>query len=110
MSKPASGQRGQWTGRLGFTLAAAGSAVGLGNPWKFPYIAMENHGGAFVLIYLAAVILVGAPIMVAEILMGRRAEKDPVGSFRALSAGKRSAGLWPGVGVLGVITGFVILS
>lgn len=110
MSQQGSGQRGQWTGRLGFTLAAAGSAIGLGNLWKFPYITMENHGGAFVLIYIAAVILVGAPIMVAEILMGRRAEKDPVGTFRALAAGKRLGSLWPGVGVLGVITGFVILS
>ena len=103
-------QRGQWSSRLGFILAAAGGAVGLGNLWKFPYITLENHGGAFVLVYLAAVILVGAPIMVAEILLGRRAEKDPVGSFRVLAAGRRGAGLWPGVGVLGVITGFVILS
>ncbi len=110
MNQPSQGPRGQWSSRLGFILAASGGAVGLGNLWKFPYIALENQGGAFVLIYIAAVILVGAPIMIAEILLGRRAEKDPVGTFRILSAGKRGAGLWPGVGVLGVITGFVILS
>ncbi len=103
-------QRGQWSGRLGFVLAAAGSAVGLGNLWKFPYITLENDGGAFVLVYIAAVILVGVPIMMAEILLGRRAQKDPVGTFRTLSAGKPGEKLWPGVGVLGVITGFVILS
>ena len=103
-------QRGQWSGRMGFILAAAGSAVGLGNLWKFPYIALENKGGAFVLVYIAAVILVGVPIMVAEILLGRRGQKDPVGSFRVQAEGKPGAGLWPGVGILGVITGFVILS
>jgi NSS family neurotransmitter:Na+ symporter len=110
MNQEPSARRGQWSGRLGFVLAAAGGAVGLGNLWKFPYITLENQGGAFVLIYIAAVILVGAPIMLAEVLMGRRAEKDPVGTFRLLAAGKRGARLWPGVGVLGLITGFVILS
>jgi NSS family neurotransmitter:Na+ symporter len=65
-------QRAQWSGRLGFVLAAAGSAIGLGNLWKFPYITFENNGGAFVLVYLAAIAVVGVPIMVAEILLGRR--------------------------------------
>jgi len=103
-------QRGQWSGRLGFILAASGSAVGLGNLWKFPYITHENGGGAFVLVYLFAILLVGAPIMAAESLLGRRAKKDPVGTFRVLAEGRRGARLWPGVGILGVITGFVILS
>jgi len=103
-------QRGQWSGRLGFILAAAGSAVGLGNLWKFPYIAWENDGGAFVLVYIIAVALVGIPIMIAETLLGRRGKKDPIGTFRALAEGKRGARLWPGVGVLGVITGVIILS
>jgi len=58
-------QRAQWSGRLGFVLAAAGSAIGLGNLWKFPYITFENNGGAFVLVYLAAIAIVGVPIMVA---------------------------------------------
>ncbi len=103
-------KRGQWSGRMGFVLAAAGSAVGLGNLWKFPYIALENKGGAFVLVYIAAIVLVGLPIMVAEIFLGRRGQKDPVGSFRVQAEGKPGARLWPGVGILGVITGFVILS
>ncbi len=102
--------RGTWSGRLGFVLAAAGSAVGLGNLWKFPYITYENGGGAFVLVYLAAIVMVGLPVMMAEVLLGRRTQRNPVGAFRILSQGKRGHRLWPGVGVLGVISGFVILS
>ncbi|MFO7641609.1 MAG: sodium-dependent transporter, partial [Candidatus Competibacteraceae bacterium] len=68
---PAETLRGNWSGRIGFVLAAAGSAVGLGNLWKFPYMAYENNGGAFVLIYVVAVLLVGIPIMAAEVLLGR---------------------------------------
>jgi neurotransmitter:Na+ symporter, NSS family len=103
-------QRGQWSGKMGFILAAAGSAVGLGNLWKFPYITLENDGGAFVLVYIAAIILVGMPIMAAEILLGRSTQKDPVGAFRLLSKNKPGGKLWTGVGMLGIVTGFVILS
>ncbi len=103
-------ERAQWTGRLGFVLAAAGSAIGLGNLWKFPYITYENHGGAFVLVYLAAIAVVGVPIMVAEIVMGRRSQRNAVGAFRVLGQGKPGGRLWLGVGFLGVMTGFVILS
>jgi NSS family neurotransmitter:Na+ symporter len=103
-------QRGQWSGRLGFILAAAGSAVGLGNLWKFPYIAYENHGGAFVIVYIAAVALVGLPIMAAEIVLGRRSQLNPVGAFRLLGKDRPGGSLWTGTGVLGVIAGFVILS
>ncbi|MFO7653786.1 MAG: sodium-dependent transporter [Candidatus Krumholzibacteriia bacterium] len=102
--------RGQWSGRLGFILAAAGSAIGLGNLWKFPYMAHSNEGGAFVLTYILAVVFVGVPIMMAEVLMGRRAQSDPVGTFRKLSAGRRGGRAWMGVGFLGVAAGFVILS
>jgi len=103
-------ERAQWTGRLGFVLAAAGSAIGLGNLWKFPYITYENNGGAFVLVYLAAIAVVGVPIMVAEIVLGRRSQKNAVGAFRVLGLGKPGGRLWTGVGFLGVMTGFVILS
>jgi NSS family neurotransmitter:Na+ symporter len=103
-------QRAQWSGRLGFVLAAAGSAIGLGNLWKFPYITFENNGGAFVLVYLAAIAVVGVPIMVAEILLGRRSQRNPVGSFRVLAQDKPGGKTWQGVGFLGVMTGFVILS
>ena len=101
------GQRAQWGSRLGFVLAAAGSAVGLGNIWKFPYITGENGGGLFVLIYLVCIGLVGIPIMMAEILIGRAAQAQPVVAFERLQ-GRRTP--WAAVGWLGVIAGFVILS
>jgi NSS family neurotransmitter:Na+ symporter len=100
-------RREHWSGRLAFILAATGSAVGLGNIWKFPYITGMNGGGWFVLIYLACVLTVALPIMVAEILIGRSTQKSPVMAFRKLG-GER--GLWQGVGWLGVAAAFVILS
>ena len=105
--------RGSFAGRLGFVLAAAGSAVGLGNLWKFPYLTYRHGGGsegsgagAFVLIYLAAVLLIGAPVMLAEIFLGKKTGLNPVGAFRSL----RPKGGWKFVGGLGVATGFVLLS
>jgi NSS family neurotransmitter:Na+ symporter len=103
-------QRAQWSGHLGFILAAAGSAIGLGNLWKFPYITFENNGGAFVLVYLAAIAVVGVPIMVAEVLLGRKSQRNAVGAFRVLAQGKPGGRAWHGVGFLGVMTGFIILS
>ena len=97
--------RGHWGSRFGFVLAAAGSAVGLGNIWKFPYITGVNGGGAFVLVYLACVVLVGLPVMIAEILMGRATQKSPVGALKELGGG-----LWVAFGWLGVAAAFVILS
>lgn len=102
-----SDNREHWGSRLGFILAAAGSAVGLGNIWKFPYITGENGGGLFVLIYLVCIAIVGIPIMMAEIMIGRSTQKSPVGAFSAL-AGEESG--WKMVGTLGVLSGFVILS
>ncbi len=98
--------RAQWGSRIGFILAAAGSAVGLGNMWKFPYITGENGGGAFVLVYLASILLVGLPIMIGEILLGRTSQRSTVGAFRKLAPGTA----WAGVGWLGVAAGIVILS
>lgn len=77
-----------WSSRLGFVLAATGSAVGLGNIWKFPYIAGENGGGAFVLIYLLCVMIIGVPVMMAEALIGRRGGQSPVHSYAVLAAAK----------------------
>jgi len=99
--------RGQWASRLGFVLAAAGSAVGLGNIWKFPYMTGRNGGGAFVVIYLLCILLVGLPIMMAEFLIGRHGQRDAVGSFRSL-AGERSP--WQLVGWAGLVASFIILS
>jgi NSS family neurotransmitter:Na+ symporter len=99
--------RGQWRSRFGFVLAAAGSAIGLGNVWKFPYITGENGGGVFVLIYLLCVAFIGLPIMIAEVVVGRAAQRSPVGAFQKLS-GDVSA--WRVVGWMGVVAGFLILS
>jgi NSS family neurotransmitter:Na+ symporter len=99
--------RAQWGSKFGFILAAAGSAVGLGNIWKFPYITGENGGGWFVLIYLLCIALVGLPIMIAEIFIGRTARNSTVGALRSLSSPRSP---WLGVGWLGVATAFVILS
>lgn len=99
-------QREHWASKIGFVLAAAGSAVGLGNIWRFPYKAGEYGGGAFVVVYIISVVLIGIPVMIAEFIIGRSAQKSPVGAFRAL----RDSRYWPLVGWLGLITGFVILS
>lgn len=107
--------RGAWKSKIGFVLAAAGSAVGLGNLWKFPYLTYRFGGaessegkgaGGFVLICLISVVAVCLPLMVAEILIGRRGGRNPVGSFRTLRPGT----LWSAVGFLGVLGGALILS
>jgi len=102
----ATANRGQWSGKTGFILAAAGSAIGLGNIWRFPYTAGENGGGAFVLVYLIFVLLIGIPVVLAELSIGRKTEKNPVGAFKALVPNS----LWPYLGGLGVLTGFGILA
>lgn len=100
-------RRIHWSSRMGFVLAAAGSAVGLGNIWKFPYITGEFGGGAFVIVYLICVVLVGLPLMVAEFMIGRRAQENPVGAFQRLH---KKGSLWQAPGWLGVASGFIILS
>jgi len=100
------GRREHWASRVGFILAAAGSAVGLGNIWRFPYMTGEHGGAAFIVIYLMAVFLLGYPLMVNETILGRASQRDPVGAFKVL-AHKTP---WWLVGALGVFTGFIILS
>ncbi len=100
------GSREHWASRMGFILAAAGSAIGLGNIWRFPYMTGEHGGAAFIVIYLLAVFLLGYPLMVNETILGRVSQRDPVGAFRTLASGTP----WWLVGALGVFTGFVILS
>ena len=97
--------RGRWSSRLGFIMAAAGSAVGLGNIWKFPYITGMHGGGAFVLFYLFCILSIGVPLMVAEMVIGRHTRKDPVGAFKRLKGGG-----WTVVGWMGVVAAFSILS
>ncbi len=97
-------QRAGWKSRTGFVVAAAGSAVGLGNIWRFPYVAGENGGAAFILIYLAIIFTVGFSVLLAEQAIGRAAHRSPAGAFRVLKGG-----LWPIVGYIGVLTAFFIL-
>ncbi len=98
--------RGNWSSSFGFVLAAAGSAIGLGNIWRFPYTVGQYGGGAFVLLYLAFVALIGVPVLMAELSMGRATQRSTVGAFKALLPNT----WWPAVGGLGVLCGFGILS
>jgi NSS family neurotransmitter:Na+ symporter len=102
----ASSSRGSFGSRVGFILAAAGSAIGLGNIWRFPYAAGENGGAAFVLVYLAFVFLCGIPVLLAELALGRQTKANPVGAFEKIAPGSK----WKLVGALGVVTGFCILA
>jgi neurotransmitter:Na+ symporter, NSS family len=100
----------QWSSRWFFIMAATGSAVGLGNVWKFPYITGQNGGGAFVLMYLGLVALVGLPILMAEIMLGRRGAASPVKALErvALESGLPKAWAW--LGGAGIITAFFLLA
>jgi NSS family neurotransmitter:Na+ symporter len=98
--------RGTWNTKFGFILAAAGSAVGLGNIWRFPTEAASNGGAAFLIIYIICVTLIGLPVMIAELSIGRNTQKNPVGAFKALSTNK----FFPLVGFWGVLCGVMILS
>lgn len=101
---------GTWSSRLAFLLAAVGAAVGLGNMWKFPYTAGVSGGGAFVLIYLIAVIVVAVPIMMAELAIGRRGRRSPVNSMRRVAAADDASPAWKNVGWVNVCAGFLILT
>lgn len=98
--------RGNWSSKFGFVLAAAGSAVGLGNIWKFPNVVADNGGAAFIFIYVICILVVGFPVMVAELTIGRRTSKNPVGAFKALSRNK----FFPLIGAWGIICGIMILA
>ena len=101
---------GEWSSRFAFILAATGSAVGLGNIWKFPYITGENGGGAFVLVYLLCVAFIGVPIMIAETMMGRRSRQSPINTMETLAAEAEADTNWHYLGWMGVLAGFLILS
>jgi NSS family neurotransmitter:Na+ symporter len=99
-------ERGEWSSKIGFILAAAGSAIGLGNIWRFPYTAGENGGAAFLFLYLLCILFIGLPVMIAELSIGRHTRKDPVGAFDAIRTGSP----WRLVGFMGVFTGLAILA
>lgn len=98
--------REHWQSKIGFVLATAGSAVGLGNIWRFPTAVGLNGGGAFVLLYLVLIFLVGIPLMIVELTLGRRSQRNVIGTFKVLKPGTP----WWATGVLGVAAAFVILS
>ncbi|MFT4585386.1 MAG: NSS family neurotransmitter:Na+ symporter [Gammaproteobacteria bacterium] len=110
MAIPRESIHGQWSSRWVFILAATGSAVGLGNIWRFPYITGENGGGAFVLIYFVCVIAVGLPIMIGETVIGRRGRQSPINSLKAIAADQGFSANWQFLGWLGMLAGFLILS
>ncbi|HIA07632.1 MAG TPA: sodium-dependent transporter [Chromatiaceae bacterium] len=110
MSTTRTSVHGQWSSRLAFILAATGSAVGLGNIWKFPYITGENGGGAFVLVYLVCIGLIGIPIMMAEVLIGRRGRQSPINTMMTLAKEEKLSKVWALLGWSGVLAGVLILS
>ncbi|WP_163539751.1 sodium-dependent transporter [Gracilibacillus sp. YIM 98692] len=99
-------QREHWASRLGFMLAAMGSAVGLGNIWRFSYVAGESGGGAFLILYIVSVLLIGIPLLLVEVSIGRKAQQDIVGSYKKLAPNKP----WFMLGYLGVASALLILS
>ncbi|MGK5595165.1 MAG: sodium-dependent transporter [Parachlamydiaceae bacterium] len=103
MQKP----REHWSNQLGFILAAAGSAIGLGTLWKVPYVIGQNGGGLFVLLYIFCIFFIGIPVFIAELMLGRKAQRAAVGTFISLS---HNSGLWKAPGWLGVISSFIIMS
>lgn len=103
-------QHGMWSSRMFFVLAAVGSAVGLGNIWKFPYMMGEQGGGAFFLIYLLCIALIGFPVMAAEIMIGREGRMSPVNSVLKLARESNRSKTWAFMGWTGVFGGILILS
>ncbi|HEY9149264.1 MAG TPA: sodium-dependent transporter [Gammaproteobacteria bacterium] len=110
MAERRSSIHGQWSSKFVFILAATGSAVGLGNIWKFPYITGDNGGGAFVLVYLLCILLIGTPIMMAEVMLGRRGRQSPINTMATLAREAGASPYWRWIGWMGVVAGFLILS
>ena len=101
---------GEWSSRWAFLLATTGAAVGLGNIWRFPYITGENGGGAFLCIYVVCVLVVGIPIMMAEIMLGRRGRQTPINTIRTLAREDGQSDWWQCIGWMGLAAGFLILT
>ena len=99
-----------WKGNSTFILAAAGSAVGLGNIWKFPYMVGSNGGSAFVIIYLLCILAIGLPVMASEVLIGKYGRKSPINSLKALAKENAINENWKYLGILGALAGILILS
>ena len=100
------GKRDGFTSKFGIVAAAAGSAIGLGNIWRFPYVVGESGGGAFLLIYLSFILLLGIPVMLSEFIIGRKAKKNAYGAIKSIAPGT----WWPVIGIMGIVAAFVILA
>ncbi|MDH3553038.1 MAG: sodium-dependent transporter, partial [Gammaproteobacteria bacterium] len=103
----ATGKR-TWSSGITFILAAVGAAVGLGNIWKFPYVAGVSGGGAFVLVYIVCVVFVAIPILIAELLIGRCGTGSPPVAMRKVAEDSGRSGNWSLVGFMGMIVGYLI--
>ncbi len=99
-----------WSSQWVFIMATIGSSVGLANIWRFPFTAGENGGGAFVLIYLAAVFILGLPLLIGELMLGRRGQASPVNSLKAIAAEANASKYWSWLGYIGIATAVIILS
>ncbi len=102
--------RSAWSNRWTFIMATAGSAIGLGNIWKFPYMTGVNGGSAFVLVFLGCILLIGIPLMMCEVMLGRRAQKNPADGMQRLALEAGASRHWKWIGLAGVLTGVLILS
>ncbi len=100
------GKRDGFTSKFGIVAAAAGSAIGLGNIWRFPYVVGESGGGAFLLVYLSFILLLGIPVMLSEFIIGRKAKKNAYGAIKSIAPGT----WWPVIGIMGIVAAFVILA
>ena len=110
LTQPGSTGADGWSSRTAFILAAVGAAVGLGNIWRFPTLAGENGGGAFVLVYIGFVVLLGLPLVLSEVLLGRAGGEDAIGSVRNVARDSRRSEAWGGLGALQITAGFLILA
>ncbi|MBE9491868.1 MAG: sodium-dependent transporter, partial [Bacteroidetes bacterium] len=99
-------QRDSFSSKIGIIAAAAGSAIGLGNIWRFPYVAGQNGGAAFLIIYLLFVIAIGIPVMLSEFTIGRRGQRNPYGAFKKLRPGQP----WCLIGIMGIAAAFFVLA
>ena len=98
-----------WSSRFGFLMASIGFAVGLGNIWRFPYIVGENGGSIFIVIYLCCVFFIGVPILMAEIMLGRRGAASPEQAIKNVAVESSCSPRWSAVGYLNLLTSFLIV-
>lgn len=104
--QPTGSPRDSFSSKFGVIAAAAGSAIGLGNIWRFPYETGANGGGAFLFVYLICIVIIGLPVMISEFIIGRSAQRNPYGAFKLIAPGKP----WFMIGLMGVVAAFMILA